>query len=335
MCVKITDLFLGIKRIALILLSLHIMLTYMNSIIRCIFALLLTFFHTGLYAQSVGDDDSFELTVQGGHYVFSANINGRTNSTLLLESGIPAMLADSSFVFGGGLLSDLELIPSDGEKINLGGRPYRITHKAVGTVRISDHTSYCGEVFILSGYAQDYEIAVPIQHLQNEAGHHIVRLNLENGTLEVLNRSTLRELKGSYSTTPLNSKAYLGMPAVKTTLEVVDGDNVRKLKGNFNIDFGNPELVFLMHQHADVQRFLSENPDLELREGRNPRGEVVAQFIIAERCCICNTDFNGAVIAITKALPRFTTTGLVGLKYFKSIDAIFDFDRNRLHTSRP
>lgn len=307
----------------------------MKSVIRCIFALFFLSTHIGLSAQSPVEADSFKLVKQGSHYVFSADINGKAEAKLLLESGIPAMLADSSFVFGGGLLSDLELIPSDGEKINLGGRPYRITHKAVGTVRISDHTSYCGEVFILSGYAQDYEIAVPIQHLQNDAGHHIVRLNLENCTLEVLNRSSLRGLKGLYSMTPINTKAYLGMPAVKTTLEFVDGDNVRKLKGNFNIDFGNPELVFLMHQHADVQRFLSENPDLELREGRNPRGEVIAQFIIAERCCICNTDFNGAVIAITKALPRFTTTGLIGLKYFNSIDAIFDFDRNRLHTSRP
>ena len=50
---------------------------------------------------------------------------------------------------------------------------------------------------------------------------------------------------------------------------------------------------------------------------------------------VFSADFNGAVIAITKALPRFTTTGLIGLKYFNSIDAIFDFDRNRLHTSRP
>ena len=307
----------------------------MKSILRCIFSLFFLSVHIGLSAQSPVEADSFKLTKLGTHYVFSADIDGKTDATLLMESGIPAMLADSSFVFGNGLFSDLELIVSDGEKINLGGRHYRITHKTKGTVRLSDQTSYCGEIFILSGYAQDYEIAVPIQHLQNDAGHHIVRLDLENCTLEILNRSTLRGLKGLYSTTPINTKAYLGMPAVKTTLEVTHGDKVRKLKGNFNIDFGNPELVFLMHQHEDVQSFLSDNPDLELREGRNPRGEVVAQFIIAEHCCLCNTDFNGAVIAITKALPRFTTTGLIGLKYFNSIDAIFDFDRNRLHTSRP
>lgn len=103
----------------------------MKSVIRCIFALFFLSTHIGLSAQSPVEADSFKLVKQGSHYVFCADINGKAEAKLLLESGIPAMLADSSFMFGNGLCSDLELIVSDGEKINLGGRAYRITHKAI------------------------------------------------------------------------------------------------------------------------------------------------------------------------------------------------------------
>lgn len=72
-------------------------------------------------AHNLTPSESFELQKQGAHYVFSADVNGKAEATVLLESGIPAMLADSSFVFGSGALADMELLPTDGEKINLGG----------------------------------------------------------------------------------------------------------------------------------------------------------------------------------------------------------------------
>ena len=70
----------------------------MKSVIRCIFALFFLSTHIGLSAQSPVEADSFKLVKQGSHYVFSADINGKAEAKLLLESGIPAMLADSSFV---------------------------------------------------------------------------------------------------------------------------------------------------------------------------------------------------------------------------------------------
>lgn len=282
------------------------------------------------------DGHSINLQKQGSHYVFSADINGVAEAKVLLESGIPAMLADSAFIFSSGVLSGFELSPTSGEKINLGGRIYVITHKTCGVVKISEKITYSGEVFILSQYAKDYELAVPVQYLRNDSDNagRIVRLVLEDNDLKVLDRSTLRSLRKGYSKCRMNTRAYLGMPAVKTELSVIDGNKVRVIKGNFNLDFGNPELVFLLNQHKDVQKFLEDNSDLELRSARNPRGDVVAQFIIAERCALCNVEFSDAVIAITKNLPLFTTVGNIGLKYFKAVDVIFDFDRNTMYISK-
>lgn len=284
-------------------------------------------------AHNLTPSESFELQKQGAHYVFSADVNGKAEATVLLESGIPAMLADSSFVFGSGALVDMELLPTDGEKINLGGAIYNITHKATGVVNIGECTSYKGEVFVLSGYARNYEMAVPVQglHNDNDNGSCIVRLVLEDNCLQMLSRTELRGNRKGYSKTKLNTDTYLGMPAVRTKLVLNKGKNARVLKGNFNVDFGNPELVFLMHQHKDVQKFLTEKTDLELRQGRNPRGEVVAEFILAESCQLCEAEFSNAVILITKALPKFTATGNIGLKFFKPIDVIFDFGRNMMY----
>ena len=109
-----------------------------------------------LCSSAQNQSEPLELTKQGAHYVFSAKLNNKAEATILLESGIPAMLVDSAFVFNSGVFSDLELHPMGGkEKMNLGGRVLVIAYKAKGSVRITDQISYKGEVFVLSGYTQN------------------------------------------------------------------------------------------------------------------------------------------------------------------------------------
>ena len=92
--------------------------------------------------------ETFNLTKQGAHYVFNASINGTADATILMESGIPTLLADSAYVFNSGILSDMTLTPTGGkEKINLGGRVYKITHKTNGTVRIGNSWQHRTKVF--------------------------------------------------------------------------------------------------------------------------------------------------------------------------------------------
>lgn len=287
------------------------------------------------FCSSAQSHEPLKLTKQGAHYVFSANLNSKAEATILLESGIPAMLVDSAFVFSSGVFSDLALQPTGSkEKMNLGGRVFVITHKAKGVVRITNQISYKGEVFVLSGYTRNYQAAVPVQYLYNDAdkGSRITCLDLSENSLQMISRASLRKRQKGSTKIKMHTDTYLGMPAVETTLVIESSNGQKQLKGNYIIDFGNSELMFLLHQDQGVQQFLADNPDIQLRQARNPRGEVVAQFMIADQCQLCGKQFSNAVIAVTANLPRFTTTGLIGLKFFLSTDSIFDFDNNLMYT---
>ena len=290
----------------------------------------------GLSAQNNTEGEAFPLTKKGTHYVFTASINGTAEATILIESGIPALLVDSAYLFSSGILSDMELtVAGKAEKLNLAGRVYKITHKANGTVRIGNNTSYIGEVFVLSNYDYGpYEVAVPVMYLHNDLddGSRIVSLDLGNQSLQMMSRASLNASKADYSMSNMNTDTYMGMFATETSMIIDDGIKPRTLSGNFLIDFGNPELLFLIHQTEEVQRFLADNADMELREATTPSGEVVGQFILTKQCQLCGIIFPDAVVVITKKLPLFSTPGDIGLKFFERIHAVFDFDESVIYT---
>lgn len=300
--------------------------------IKTLLTALFTIVAFGLSAQDKTEGETFRLTKQGAHYVFTASINGRADATILLESGIPALLLDSAYVFSSGILSDMELTVADkAEKLNLAGHVYKITHKANGTVRMGNSTSYIGEVFVLANYDYGpYEAAVPVMYLHNDLddGSRIVSLDLGDQSLQMLNRASLSATKADYSTSPMNTDTYMGMFAIETSMTLDDGIKPRTLSGNFLIDLGNPELLFLIHQTQEVQAFLADNADMELREACTPNGEVVGQFILTKQCQLCGITFPDAVVAITKKLPLSVTPGNIGLKFFERIQAVFDFDQS-------
>ena len=299
--------------------------------IKTFFTVLFTLIAFGLSAQSNTEGETFQLTKQGAHYVFTASINGTADATILVESGIPALLADSAFVFSSGILSDMELTVASKEKLNLGGRIYKITHKANGTVRIGNNTSYIGDVFVLSNYDYGpYEVAVPVMYLHDDLddGSRIVSLDFGNHSLQMLGRASLNAIKADFSKNNMNTDTYEGMFAIETSMMLDDGIKPRTLSGNFMIDFGNPELLFLLHQIEEVQKFLADNADMELREATTPSGEVVGQFILTKQSQLCGITFPDAVVVITKNLPLFTTPGNIGLKFFERAHAIFDFDQS-------
>ena len=299
--------------------------------IKTFFTVLFTLIAFGLSAQSNTEGETFQLTKQGAHYVFTASINGTADATILVESGIPALLADSAFVFSSGILSDMELTVASKEKLNLGGRIYKITHKANGTVRIGNNTSYIGDVFVLSNYDYGpYEVAVPVMYLHDDLddGSRIVSLDFGNHSLQMLGRASLNAIKADFSKNNMNTDTYEGMFAIETSMMLDDGIKPRTLNGNFMIDFGNPELLFLIHQTEEVQRFFADNADMELREATTPSGEVVGQFILTKKSQLCGITFPDTVVVITKNLPLFTTPGNIGLKFFERAHAIFDFDQS-------
>lgn len=294
-----------------------------------------------LTVQAQADGDSFQLVKKAGHYMFEAPVNGKEGTTILVESGIPALLADSAYVFESGILEGMELVDTGRKQhLNLGGDEFVITHKAHGTVKIGSNSSFRGDVFVLAGYKERYtkfyEVALPVMYLHNDldGGSRIIDLDLGNQRMSMLSRAELRGRKSAYSKSRMNTKTYLGMPAIKTTLVLDDGTKKRKLKGNYNIDFGNPEILFLLTQNKNVQRFLAKNADLDLHDATGPQGQVMAQLAFSKQCDLCGVRFPEAIVLFTKNLPRFTAEGDIGLKFFESVDALLDFDKSAVYISR-
>lgn len=277
--------------------------------------------------------DTFKLEKKSGHYIFNASINNKVDASFLLESGIHVMLIDSLFAFDNRESLGVELIKNAAQdKMNLGGRVYNITHKANGTIKISNNTTYEGEIYVLANYKSYFDIAIPIQRLCNNIDRsHIVKLDLVNNRLEISNRTSCKKITKGYSTQAINYNSYLKMPAVKTTINIYQAGKRRVLNGNFNLDLGNAALLFLFQQSVTAQQFLTNNSDIELQQAFNRKGIPIAKAMEADSCKLCSVEFTKPIIAITNSLPRFTTDGNIGLKFFENCTAIFDFDKSKLY----
>ena len=288
---------------------------------------------TTLFAQPYSDrEESFALTLNTGHYMFTADINGVAPATIMLESGIPALLVDSAFAFSTGCLQELNLEPSD-RSIRLGADKFRITHQANGTVRIGRNTSYRGKVWILAGYADKKDISIPLQYIHNEADNtSIVFVDLASGRMDMYCREHLNEpgIKAG-SSFSINTNTYMKMPAVKTVMTVREGGRDRKLKGNYVIDFGNAEMMALFAHNKKVQKFLDSNSDMELHDAKTPSGQVIGQIILSDECSLLSKNIPDAVVVITKTGSNFRSEGILGLKFFQTAPVILDFDRRRMY----
>ena len=278
-------------------------------------------------AWCYSQENAFELSkLKSGHYAFPVKLNNQLESTALLESGIPAMLVDSAFVFNNLDKLALEWMPTDKkEKINLGGRVYSISHKVKGKMAISKDVTYEGDIFVLARYNQPYEVAIPVQNLSLKKKRSVLLLDLNNNLLKVCRAKDIADIK-EYQKMAINTDTYLNMPAIRTELTVGTDRESTPLDGNFVIDFGNPMFLFL-HAHNKNNISWIEGNNIELQKAYNQEGKVVAQAFMPKTCTMGNLEFKSVPIAITSSLPRFTSEGNLGLKFFQHVIAVFDFGK--------
>lgn len=288
-----------------------------------------------IYAQS-NKSEVFKLEKINGHYVFETQINNRIPTKILLESGIHVMLIDSLYAFENRDFINLDFVSTQGnEKMNMGGKNYDITHKSKGTVKLGNNTEYTGEIFVLSNYKSYYDIAIPIQNIRNSSdGRSIIKLDMEKHELETLTREKFKLEYQGYTTTTINYDSYMKMPAIRTKLDFEKDGKTYSLDGNFVLDLGNAAFLFLMKQSPIVQKFLIDNSDINIQKAYNKKGVIVAEAITTKRVNICNINCYNQVIGITTALPKFTTEGCLGLKFFEGMISVFDFDNSTFHTRK-
>lgn len=294
-----------------------------KQISHYIFTFLLSLSVLSGYAQQ---DAMFNMSkLKSGHYAISVAINDTVKANALLESGIHAFLIDSAFAFNNYEKLGLEFTPST-KNINLGGRNYRVTHTADTTLLLGKGATYKGEVFLLADYAKDFEVAVPIQNIQNSNGERLIELDFVNGRLKILANKNLVTKK--WTEYKLNTNTYLNMPAVEGSFKFIGDKYEALLDGNFNIDLGNPSLLFLFEHRDRVKDFLNDNPNIKLQKGYDKKGNVIATVFVPEELTFGGIEFKSPIVSLTGFLSRFTTEGCIGLKFFQSTIVVFDFDNS-------
>ena len=265
-----------------------------------------------------------------GHYAFSTLLNDKVMSQVMIESGIYAAIIDSAFFFRHQKELGLEALPNDKSKeMNLGGKVYRITHRIKGRLPMGN-TVYKGEISVLADYVNNTPLTLPIQNLhhRNDWSSRIVMLDLDGGKLQMLTRNELRQIQGRRY--KMNRNTYGRMPAIRESIVFGTTEGETVLSGNFNIDLGNPMLLYLREQSTKVTSLLNEEQAMSPTSGTTRSGHSI-RALCPQRCSLLGYTFETPIICITDKLPRFTTEGLIGLLFFKGHITVFDFENNYLY----
>ena len=286
-----------------------------------------------VFASAQESGESFKTFRESGHYFITASINGKTETPIMLESGIPALFVDSAFAVSTGCV-DISQYPTSKSKMSLNGRIFRITNKGEGKVRIGEQSYFEGPVFIMADYENPYKVALPVHLLHNKAdgGSRIIKVDLAGEYIQMKTRASLKETElkdlNSYRIT---YRTYMKMPAVKSLLTIDEGGKQRTLKGKFTVDLGNAEVLFLVEKNKNVTKFLESNPDMTLHDALAPNGAVVGRYVMTDKCTICNMEFPDAVVVVSPNFQGILPEGSLGLKFFREHPSIMDFDKKRMY----
>lgn len=270
-----------------------------------------------------------------GHYAFSALLNNKVLASVMIESGIHAMLIDSAYYFSHRQELGITIHPIDRKRMNgttnLGGNIYRITHLGKGKLPMGGIT-YEGDILILANYRNDTPVTIPIHQLRNprEWYTRIVMLNIAGGEMRMLTHRELREWQGERY--KMNRSTYRRMPAIRTTIRFTNDGTTAELEGNFNIDLGNPMLLYLLGNRPKVSGLFEMHDRLPLSSlGYNANGKASMQIFTPEQCDILGESFSEPIVCVTHEFRQFTSEGLIGIGFLARNIVAFDFNNNYLY----
>ena len=275
------------------------------------------------WAQSRTD---FELTKVGsGHLYFETTLCGDTVS-IMVETPMPGFMIGRDFYERNKDKFELDFTPAEGKKaFFLYGVTHEISHTANGVVRL-DGALYDGPVFVLNDY-DDFKI--PIQYLKNREGNRsLVCIDIAQGKMSVL--SEYPEMAG-VTKYKLRKSKETSAPIMSANIEIkgADGKDIQ-LKEDLIVDFGNPMLLFINKKHKTMKKLLKKSK-VELHEGRNKEGVVIAEFFYTEARNICGKSFGeGGIITNDKGIT-LQEFGLLGVPFFTT-PVLFDFDQMEMIT---
>ncbi len=166
----------------------------------------------------------------------------------------------------------------------------------------------------------------------NDANSKIMELNISSKYMMPLTRQELELKKSKYKKYPMRNDGYGNMYAIDSELKVASNSKYYySLEGDFLLDLGNASFLFLLEQHPAYKEFI-DNSNIELRQGNDSKGrKMPVKAFLAKKCYMADVPFYDVTIAITPQLPKFTTVGVLGLKFFEEFNVIFDFGEKILY----
>lgn len=251
----------------------------------------------------------------------------------MIESGIPFLVLDSTFVFNHMKELGISLVESN-NVLNLAGNRFVCRYITNDTIYLNN-LYYKGKVLITDLTSKGVEVMYPIHTFRNpdDANSQIIELDISSKYITPLTREELKMKKSKYKKFPMRNDGYGEMYAIDSKLEVLSSVSKRyySLQGDFLLDLGNASFLFLLDQHPKYQEFIS-NSDFKLQQGRNNQGKLIpVKAFWTSKCYIADKSFSNVTIAITQMLPKFTTVGILGLKFFENFNVIFDFEEKTLY----
>lgn len=272
--------------------------------------------------------------VASGHLHAEMYIQQKFLCKMMIESGIPFLILDSTFVFNNLEELGFELTPQKGS-MNLNGNKvffYYVTHTDV----CIDSQVYKGKTLIGNLAHKHIDAMCPVQHLVNEEDScsRLVELNIRKNYMAFLTRKELKEKCAKYDEFVLNTDGYMDMYALQTSFDLYEGNRTYSFSGNYLIDLGNASFLIFMEQGRACKELVN-TPGLELKQACNKSGKPIPmRGFIAKKCKLAGRLFMNETIATTGLLTRMDYDGSLGLKFFEHYTVILDFENRKLYLKR-
>lgn len=299
---------------------------------RFIYLLLLLSFSSSLNAQS----DTIRIEkMNSGHFSARVLLQKSIDTRIMLESGIPFPILDSTFVSGNKKKININIIPGN-ISMNLSGKKVRCYHQTTDTLFINGQI-HTDTTLIANLSRTDIDMLYPIQSFINPIdSSRIIELDISGSFMRYMSHNELSQVKEQYKTFNMQNEDYGRMYSFETLLSVTDTmGKISKLKARFIPDLGNPMFLALFENHPDVKDFIQAT-SIKLQQGYNKAGKPMPLKVMPVIECAFDNDekFSDVVFITTSTYSNLKSDGFLGLDFLRRFNVIFDFGDKKIYLKR-
>ena len=282
-------------------------------------------------------EDAYPFQFDGRHIIIQAKMNDSVEISLLLDTGAPEPIFDSSF------------IAENKDRLGLKTKPYRgtiespsglfkITQKIIGSINLnafSENKEFHGALMIADMIKSNLGAdAIFPAYLFFE--NKIVLIDLKNQYFRILSQDTLNDLKSHFVSFPLNGNQYTFFTVSSKIFMDKPAERPVNLDGELEIDIGAPGLLYLFKSHRSVASVFPSNIKTHKIKTLvfNMKDTVYSEAIVADQLRLSDTwSFRNAKITLLNQFVNFDPTqiGLLGNDFLRKFIVIIDYRNKKLY----